>query len=52
MQKHELTQMRNWSEATDARNKVLRMLQNMTGLATLYDYTTKVPYEDDLVENS
>ncbi|KAG4906287.1 hypothetical protein JHK84_054797 [Glycine max] len=51
-QKHELTQMRNWSEATDARNKVLRMLQNMTGLATLYDYTTKVPYEDDLVENS
>ncbi|KAG4917451.1 hypothetical protein AAZX31_20G014100 [Glycine max] len=45
-----LTQMRNWSEATDARNKVLRMLQNMTGLATLYDYTRKAPYEDDLVE--
>ncbi|KAK8472027.1 hypothetical protein PHAVU_002G094600 [Phaseolus vulgaris] len=45
-----LTQMRNWSEATDARNKVLGMLQEMTGLATLYDYTRKRPYEDDLVE--
>ena len=43
-------QRRNWSEATDARNKVLRMLQDMTGLATLYDYTRKIPYEDDLVE--
>ncbi|TKY59029.1 Serine carboxypeptidase 50 [Spatholobus suberectus] len=45
-----LAQMGNWSEATDARIKVLRMLQNMTGLATLYDYTKKVPYQDDLVE--
>ncbi|KAK7400758.1 hypothetical protein VNO78_12062 [Psophocarpus tetragonolobus] len=45
-----LVQMGNWSEATDARNKVLKMLQNMTGLATLYDYTKKAPYEDDLVE--
>ncbi|KAL9277226.1 hypothetical protein ACSQ67_025234 [Phaseolus vulgaris] len=45
-----LTQMRNWSEATDARNKVLGMMQEMTGLATLYDYTRKRPYEDDLVE--
>ncbi|XP_014510754.1 serine carboxypeptidase-like 50 [Vigna radiata var. radiata] len=45
-----LIQMRNWSEATDARNKVLRRLQDMTGLATLYDYTRKTPYEDDLVE--
>ncbi|KAK7252002.1 hypothetical protein RIF29_35665 [Crotalaria pallida] len=39
----------NWSEATDARNRVLGTLGNMTGLATLYDYTRKVPYEDDLV---
>ncbi|RZB41971.1 Serine carboxypeptidase-like 50 [Glycine soja] len=46
-----LVQVGNWSEATDARNKVLRMLQNMTGLPTLYDYTRKVPCEDDLVEN-
>lgn len=45
-----LTQMRNWSEATDARSRVLGMLQEMTGLATLYDYTKKRPYEDDLVE--
>ncbi|KAG4908909.1 hypothetical protein JHK87_055025 [Glycine soja] len=42
--------MGNWSEATDARNKVLKMLQSMTGLDTLYDYTRKTPYEDDLVE--
>jgi vitellogenic carboxypeptidase-like protein len=40
----------NWSEAADARNNVLRLLSNMTGLATLYDYSRKVPYEDDLVE--
>lgn len=39
----------NWSEATDARNNVLSLLRNMTGLATLYDYSRKVPYEDDLV---
>ncbi|KAK7362564.1 hypothetical protein VNO77_04680 [Canavalia gladiata] len=45
-----LTQMRNWSIATDARNTVLELLQNMTGLATLYDYTRKAPYQDDLVE--
>jgi vitellogenic carboxypeptidase-like protein len=40
----------NWSEAADARNNALRLLSNMTGLATLYDYSRKVPYEDDLVE--
>lgn len=40
----------NWSEATDARNHALRLLRNMTGLATLYDYSRKVLYEDDLVE--
>ncbi|CAJ1939581.1 unnamed protein product [Sphenostylis stenocarpa] len=45
-----LIQMGNWSEATDARGKVLEMLQNMTGLATLYDYTRNAPYEEDLVE--
>ena len=45
-----LSQMGNWSEVTDARIKVLDLLQNMTGLATLYDYTRKAPYEDDLVE--
>ncbi|KAH1087996.1 hypothetical protein GYH30_019186 [Glycine max] len=45
-----LSQMGNWSEVTDARIKVLDLLQNMTGLATLYDYTRKAPFEDDLVE--
>jgi vitellogenic carboxypeptidase-like protein len=45
----ELVERRNWSEATDARNRVLNLLQNMTGLATLYDYSRKIPYEDYLV---
>ncbi|KAJ9708400.1 hypothetical protein PVL29_000444 [Vitis rotundifolia] len=39
----------NWSEATNARNRVLNMLQDMTGLATLFDFTRKVPYELELV---
>ncbi|KAF5192056.1 Carboxypeptidase [Thalictrum thalictroides] len=39
-----------WSNATDARNKVLSTLQNMTGLATLYDYRRKKPYRTDLVD--
>ncbi|KAK6122584.1 hypothetical protein DH2020_043667 [Rehmannia glutinosa] len=38
-----------WSEATDARNRVLNTLTNMTGLATLYDFRRLIPYEDDLV---
>ncbi|CAJ1939589.1 unnamed protein product [Sphenostylis stenocarpa] len=45
-----LAQNGNWSEATDARSEILRMLGEMTGLATLYDYTRKAPYMDDLVE--
>ncbi|KAH7516350.1 serine carboxypeptidase-like 50 [Ziziphus jujuba] len=45
-----LTGNGDWSEATDARFKVLNTLQNMTGLATLYDYTRKVPYKDYLVK--
>ncbi|XP_061355615.1 serine carboxypeptidase-like 50 [Gastrolobium bilobum] len=44
-----LARIGNWSEAADARNEVLRVLRNITGLATLYDYTRKAPYEDDLV---
>ncbi|KAF8021301.1 LOW QUALITY PROTEIN: hypothetical protein BT93_G1665 [Corymbia citriodora subsp. variegata] len=44
-----LTQMGNWSQATDARTRVLRLLQNMTGLATLYDFTRKVPYNTQRV---
>ncbi|KAG9160235.1 hypothetical protein Leryth_023801 [Lithospermum erythrorhizon] len=43
------TKAGNWSDATIARSKVLNELQNMTGLATLYDYRRLIPYEDDLV---
>ncbi|KAH6789227.1 serine carboxypeptidase-like 50 [Perilla frutescens var. frutescens] len=39
----------NWSKATDARTRVLNTLTNMTGLATLYDFTRLIPYQDDLV---
>ncbi|CAL8995115.1 unnamed protein product [Prunus brigantina] len=45
------TKADNWSEATDARNRVLNLLQDMTGLATLYDYTKNVPYKTSLVED-
>ncbi|CAK8538987.1 unnamed protein product [Lathyrus sativus] len=45
----ELVERRDWSGATRARNHVLDVLQNMTGLATLYDYSRKAPYEDELV---
>ncbi|KAK3004994.1 hypothetical protein RJ639_018088 [Escallonia herrerae] len=39
----------NWSQATNARSGVLKLLQNMTGLATLYDFRRLVPYETSLV---
>lgn len=45
----ELTMKGNWSAATDARNAVLHSLQNMTGLATLYDFRRLIPYETSLV---
>ncbi|KAK8655640.1 hypothetical protein V6N13_108213 [Hibiscus sabdariffa] len=41
----ELVKLGNWSEATNARSKVMEMLVNMTGLATLYDFTKKKPYQ-------
>lgn len=43
------TEKGNWSAATDARNEVLHTLQNMTGLATLYDFRRLIPYETDMV---
>ncbi|KAL0540124.1 hypothetical protein IC582_024354 [Cucumis melo] len=46
----ELIKLGKWSEATNARFKVLDLLKNMTGLATLYDYTRKSPYNTDLVD--
>ncbi|KAL5723943.1 hypothetical protein ACHQM5_007273 [Ranunculus cassubicifolius] len=45
----ELIKEENWSNATDARNTVLDTLQNMTGLATLYDLRRTKPYESYLV---
>lgn len=45
----ELTKIGNWSEATNARNEVLRTLQKMTGLATLYNFERLIPYQDELV---
>ncbi|KAJ4836754.1 hypothetical protein Tsubulata_027650 [Turnera subulata] len=45
----DLVKMGNWSGATDARFTVMDLLQNMTGLATLYDYTKKMPYQSSLV---
>lgn len=38
-----LAKIRNWSEATNARSKVLNLLQNMTGFATLYDFRRSIP---------
>ncbi|XP_021746861.1 serine carboxypeptidase-like 50 [Chenopodium quinoa] len=45
-----LVMERKWTEATDARSRVLNLLQEMTGLATLYDIRRKIPYESYLVE--
>ncbi|CAI9779732.1 unnamed protein product [Fraxinus pennsylvanica] len=39
-----------WREATDARNRVLDTLTNMTGLATLYDFRRLIPYQNDVVD--
>ncbi|XP_028758996.1 serine carboxypeptidase-like 50 [Neltuma alba] len=44
-----LTKQGNWSAARDARNNVFRLLHNMTGLATSFDFTRKAPYESNLV---
>ncbi|GMJ08177.1 serine carboxypeptidase-like 50 [Hibiscus trionum] len=45
----ELVKMEKWSEATNARTKAMNLWQNMTGLATLYDFTKKKPYQTSLV---
>ncbi|XP_059446626.1 serine carboxypeptidase-like 50 [Corylus avellana] len=45
-----LTKMGKWREATNARSHVLSMLQRMTGLATLHDFSKKDhPYETEMV---
>lgn len=40
-----LTNAGRWREAADARGRVLSRLQNMTGLATLYDAAKQRPYQ-------
>lgn len=40
----QLAKMEKWRESTDARYKVIDSLQSMTGLATLFDFTKKSPY--------
>nr|CAB3460615.1 unnamed protein product [Digitaria exilis] len=44
-----LTRAERWREAADARGRVLSRLQNMTGLATLYDAARQRPYQTDPV---
>jgi len=44
-----LTRAERWREAADARGRVLLRLQNMTGLATLYDAAKQRPYRTDPV---
>lgn len=44
-----LTNQGNWSAATHARSRVLRELQNVTGLGTLYDLRKKKPYQSEMV---
>ncbi|KAK3027649.1 LOW QUALITY PROTEIN: hypothetical protein RJ639_040612 [Escallonia herrerae] len=42
-----LTKAGSWSEAADARDELLQLLQNMTGLATLYDFRKLVSYDEE-----
>jgi len=44
-----LTLAERWVAASDARGRVLSRLQNMTGLATLYDYAKQRGYATDAV---
>ncbi|PRQ40920.1 putative carboxypeptidase C [Rosa chinensis] len=39
-----LARLKRWRDATDARYRVVDMLIDMTGLATLFDYSKKAPY--------
>ena len=45
----ELSKAGNWSEARNARSRVLDRLQDMTGLPTLYDIRRNASYEMHLV---
>ncbi|XP_004298466.1 PREDICTED: serine carboxypeptidase-like 50 [Fragaria vesca subsp. vesca] len=39
-----LAKLKRWRDATNARYRVVDMLSDMTGLATLFDYSKKAPY--------
>ena len=38
----------NWSGATDSRTQTVNLLQSMSGLATVYDFTQKKPYQTSI----
>ncbi|KAJ9549085.1 hypothetical protein OSB04_021628 [Centaurea solstitialis] len=44
-----LTKAGNWNDATDARLDVLGFLENVTGLATLFDFRRYRPYDTNWV---
>lgn len=45
----ELTVSEKWDEASDARGTILEWIQNVTGLATLYDMTKTKPYQTEVL---
>ncbi|KAL5553417.1 hypothetical protein UlMin_040818 [Ulmus minor] len=46
-----LVKLGKWREATEARYAVMESLRAMTGLATLFDFSKKAPYEIQMVTN-
>ncbi|KAL4569428.1 hypothetical protein LXL04_025064 [Taraxacum kok-saghyz] len=46
----DLIKARNWTDARNARNNGLRFLQNITGLATLYDFRRHSPYDSKVAD--
>ncbi|PON78774.1 Serine carboxypeptidase-like [Parasponia andersonii] len=45
----QLAKTERWRESTDARYRVVDYLASATGLATLYDFTKKAPYNVQMV---
>ncbi|KAL4586694.1 hypothetical protein LXL04_011336 [Taraxacum kok-saghyz] len=44
-----LTKEHQWNRATSTRSKLLNLLQDMTGMATLYDFRRLTPYQTKTV---
>lgn len=44
-----LTKDHEWTRATNSRSKLLYLLQNMTGLATLFDFRRLTPYQTNII---